>query len=343
MARPCFFVLKQKFHIIFLLLMTAIVVSCGSDDSFRITGEVDGLGTRNLRFYYYDGRELKVGMASAIDGKFNFIGNSKKPAILTISTAQRNILGRIVVENGDAIELKLNASDPFAMEVSGNKTSSEYASFLSDNKSVLASQNPVKINELIEKTVNDKNSRMSTTMAFLLHYEFRDNPRHADSILNLIKPDARPNQFVAGYRSLLERMGNETLSDKIGPLTMYCSDDSMTTFNPAKSKKSLLVFTRGTRARLDSINAAVDSVAPKKNDNNLSVVNISLDTDTNTWKKSLSEAPARGLNLWMPGAVSSSQIRKLNIDRVPAFIVVDSSGTRLYQGESMKKAIDTLK
>lgn len=343
MARPCFFVLKQKFHIILLLLMAAMAVSCGNNDSFRISGEVDGLGTRNLRFYYYDGRELKVGMASAIDGKFNYTGNSKKPAILTISTAQRNILGRIMVENGDNIELKLNASDPFDMKVDGNKTSSEYAAFLTENKQVLSSQNPQKINELIEKIVRDKNSKMSTTMAFLLHYEFRDNPRHADSVLISIKPDARPNQFVAGYRSMLERMSRETLSDKIGPLTMFCSDDSMTTFNPAKSKKSLLVFTCGTTARLDSINAAVDSVAPEKNDSKLAVVNISLDTDTTAWKKSLSDAPARGLNLWMPGAISSSQIRKLNIKRVPAFIVVDSSGTRLYQGESMKEAIDILK
>ncbi len=317
--------------------------SCGNDDSFHISGEVDGLGTRNLRFYYYDGNALKTGMASAIDGKFSFTGSSKKPSLLTVTTAQRTVLAHIVVKNGDAIELKLNSADPLFMEVKGNKTSIEYADFLKQNSKILSERDADAINRVIEKLVADNNNKLSTTVAFLLHYEFRDCPTQADSILDMINPDARPQQFIAGYRSQLDRFNVEIDNSAIEPFTMFCSDDTLTTFNPAGARRSLLVFTKGTSARLDSINAAVDSVAPEKNNNTSAVINIALDTDTATWKQTLADAPARGLNLWAPGAVSSTRLHRFGITRLPMFIVTDSAGNCLYRGESVTEAISYFK
>lgn len=282
-------------------------------------------------------------MASAIDGKFSFTGSSKKPALLTVTTAQRTVLAHLVVKNGDAIELKLNSADPLFMEVKGNKISAEYADFLKLNHDILSNRDNDEINRLIEKLITENNKRLSTTVAFLLHYEFRDCPSRADSILNLIDSDARPTQFIAGYRSQLDRFDKETESGIIEPFTMFCSDDTLTTFNPAGARRSLLVFTKGTSARLDSINAAIDSIAPEKNDSTAAVINISLDTDTATWKQTLADAPARGLNLWAPGAVSSTRLHRFAITRLPMFIVTDSIGNCLYRGESVTEAISYFK
>ncbi len=320
-------------------LLISLIAACGNNKSFHISGEIEGLGTRNLKFYYYDGNAVRVGVASALNSKFSFEGSSKKPTLLTITTAQRNILGRLVVENGDAIELKLNASDPTVMNVTGNKTSSDYARFLKANSDVLKSGNSDNINKAIENVVRNNTSKMFATVALLAHYDASRENSMADSLLKMIDPKARPAQITTGYATMLGRLHNEQMSEPVGNLTLLCDNDSLTTFRPSSASRTLLVFTEGISARKDSINRLVNSALKEKSAMKQAVVNISLDLDTASWKKALHEAPGRGLNLWLPGSVSSSRMKDFNINRLPHFVVVDSAGKRLYDGNSASEAI----
>lgn len=331
----------KHIHALILAVLSLLTAACGSDDTFMVNAEIEGLGTRNMRFYYYDGRALQTGMAAALDGKFTYHGRTKSPAIFTIATAQRDVIGHIIVRNGDAIDLKLNSSDPTRMEVKGNKDAQQYAEFLKENAVALTAGNPAKLNEAVEKYVTSNRGRLAATAALLLHYDFRLDPAMADSLLGMIDEKARPVPFVTGYRSMLERAAMETEAEPVAPLTLFCDDDSLTTVSPSDAARTLMVFTDGPSARLDSVNAAIDAVAPEKNDSRRAVLNIALDRDTTHWKQGLKAAPSRGRNLWAPGSVSSARISRLGITRLPAFIVVDSLGNKLYQGTSVTRAVKT--
>lgn len=317
-----------------------LLVGCGNSDTFIISGEITGLGTRNLRFYYYDGSTLQVGMASCIDSKFRFEGNSKRPTLLTIATAQRNVLGHIVVENGDDIELKINAADLTQMEVKGNDVSTDYASFLRGSSDLIKNKDYAGLNRAVEKVVANNRNKMFVTVAYLIHYNPRLNVAEADSVLQSIDPSARPPYFITGYRSMIEEYARENTTKKIGPLSLVSTGDSLTTFNPATTKRTLFVFTDSPNPMTDSINEAVGKIAHEKNDSLKAVVNVWLDSDTIQWHKSLKTASGHGLNVWAPGSVASERLQSFVISRLPSFVVTDSTSAIVYSGESLTKALE---
>lgn len=335
--------MKFFIKIIITIFAAVCLTSCGSSDTFRVNGEVEGLGTRNLRFYYFDGKALQVGLSSAIDGKFYFEGRSNEPTLITITINQAGVIGHFIAENGDDISCTLSVNDPAKFNIDGNKDGVKLAKFISTNAETLKSKDYATINSLIEKNIAENPGSRAALAAFLIYYDTRRSPVTADSLLNLFDADVRTPQFIAGYQSMLSRFEQEAMSEPITPLTMFCDHDSLSTFNPAKFSRSLLTFLEGTDVRRDSVKAVIDSISKKYGENRLAIVNIGLEQDTLMWKKTLTEQPMAGENLWMPGAVANSQIRRLNISRTPLFIVCDSLGTQIYRGESITAACDSLK
>ena len=334
--------MKLLYNICTAVLAAILLTACGSGDSFRINGKIDGLGTRNLRFYYYDGNTLQVGLASAINNEFYFEGKSEEPTLVTITTNQTNILGYLIAENGDDIQLEMSVNDNSKLNISGNKDAKKLFDFINENNKALSSKDVTTINSIVEKYIAANPDDKVSSAVFAIYYDSNINPAHADSVLMSITEKARPSQFITGYQSMLNRFESEAFSEPIMPLTMFCDKDSMATFNPKDSKYSILIFSEGISTRHDSVKAVIDSIGKLYNSKKLTIVNIGLEQDTATWKNTLREEPMAGLNLWMPGGVASPVIRKLNISHTPTFIVCDSIGRQIYRGRSLTAACDTI-
>ena len=324
-----------KISLAAIALVSLLMTACGNSDSFSITGEIEGLGTRNLRFYYHDGNSVKVGLASALDSKFRFEGHSKHPAVITITTGQRNVLGTVVAGNGDDISLTLSARDPFVMKADGNRTTKELAEFITVNSQVLASGNSQKINETVENYIKQFPKRKSATVAMLTFYDAGDDPARADSILQSIDSEARPNNFIAGYRDQIRRVIASRESSTIEPVTLYCEKDSLTTIKPSQNRFTLFTFVKGTEALNDSITAQLKKIEKNKG---VKIVNVFLDSDTSKWKNSIRNSDVPGLNTWVTGSTASPRISQFGLRTIPAFAVVDSTSTLLYNGPSLSKA-----
>lgn len=328
-----------KISLTAIALTALLMTGCGNSDSFSITGEIEGLGTRNLRFYYHDGNSVKVGLASALDSKFRFEGHSKHPAIITITTGQRNVLGTVVAGNGDDIMLTLSARDPFKMKADGNRTTKELAEFVTVNSDVLASGDSQKINETVENYVSQFPKRQTSTLLMLTFYDATRDPARADSIIQSIDPKARPNNFVAGYRDQLQRASVTSEPEAIQPVTLYCEKDSLTTIDPKRNRLTLFTFVKGTEALDDSIVERLKTIEKNKD---VKIVNVFLDNDTTIWKSNLKTSTPPGLNTWVTGSTSSPRISQFGLRHIPAFAVVDSTSTLLYNGTSLSAAAQLL-
>lgn len=333
---------KYLYNICAVVILSVIMTACGGGDSFRIKGKVEGLGTRNLRFYYYDGKTLQVGLASAINDEFNFEGRSDEETLITIVVNQTNVLTHLIAENGDDIELNMSINGDKDVTVKGNDDAQSLVAFIASNAKVLDSKNTSSINDLIEKQIASKPDSKISAALFAIYYDSSVNPVHADSVLMTMSEDILNSRFIAGYQSMLARFESEKMSEPIMPLTMYCEKDSMTTFNPKNSVRNLLVFSLGADSRRDVIKPAIDSLARKYDKKKLAIVNIGLENDTAAWKSTIKEEPMAGLNLWMPGSVANPVIRRLNISRIPMYILCDSTGRQIYRGESLKIVCDSL-
>lgn len=329
---------KTAIRLLSFLLLTVSLAGCGGGDTFRVDGTIEGLGTRNLRFYYYDGNSLQVSIASAIDGKFHFEGRSKEQTLLSVAVNQGNILGHIIVKNGDNIECRLSATNPAMVEISGNSASERFAKFITENAEIITGGDAEAINTLIENQIAAKPKDCVSSALFVIYYDSRLNPVMADSVFNMIDYDARPPQFVAGYQSMVERFTADAMNEPVAALRLFSEGDSMATFDSAKSRLSLMIFSEGPAAR-KLAKAALDTLSKR---DGLAIVNIGLDSDTANWKQSLRDQPLKGENMWIPGSVASPRLRRLNISRIPTYIVCDSLGRQIYRGESLEAACDTV-
>ncbi|MEE0979987.1 MAG: DUF4369 domain-containing protein [Muribaculaceae bacterium] len=319
------------------LTLSLLLASCGGADTFRINGEVEGLGTRSLKFYYYDGERLKTGMATALDGKFQYEGTARRPVLISISTNQGVPIGHLMVENGDAVNVKFFADRPLLMEVKGNDVSGKYASFLKDNYDLIMAGPSDSLDAAVEKFVTSNHNNMSAVMALQLHYNLREKGARADSLLNAIDQESRPSQLTAGYMAMLRRMAGDTIM-AIEPLRLFTTGDSLTTVDPGDHSFTLFVFYDDRSYFTDDVKEQIAGFMTR-DDSSTQVLNVSLSSDTAEWKQPMKENPVKGLELWIPGSVSSPALERFNLNVVPTVVMVDSTGTVLYTGPSVENAI----
>ena len=334
--------LKRKFYIILSLFVALLFTACGNRDSFRVNGTIEGLGTRNLKFYYYDGSALQIGIASAIKGNFTFEGRSAKPTLITIITNQTVVIGHLIAKNGDDIECKFSVNDPYKIEIDGNDDAEKLARFISENQTLLLHDNAADINAAVESVIAKEEKNLLAAALFAIYYDSNQDPVRADSVLFSINEEYRPSQFVEGYTSMLLRFESDAKQTMVMPMSLYCKDDSLTTFSPKNSRNALLFFHDAADMRKDSVKSAIDSLSKKYSDKKLAILNIGLQTDTAEWKKNIADAPLAGKELWTAGAVASPQIRKLNIRRLPLFILCDSVGRQIFRGTSVTALCDSI-
>jgi len=329
-----------------LLKLTAAVIamlvaSCGSNDHYTVDGVINGIGTRNLRLYYYDENGMKLGVISSLDGKFAFTGNAKKQTLLSIATNQRGIITTIAVENGDYVKLRYTLNEPWTLEADGNDINSALTSFVKKNAEILKEGNVAEINGAVADYVAANPNKEASGVMAALFYDSLSDPEGYNKITEMLSPEIAESNLVQGYLMTVAQQTKEQMAQRLAPMTLFSDADSIITFNPAKYPKgTLITLTDGSSAWKDSINSMLGSLPE-----DVQVLNINLEGDTAAWHSSLRDNPEqRGTNVWTPGSVASPRLSGISpIVRLPMFMAVDDTGKRLYQGQSLGLAMEKLK
>lgn len=329
----------KKAYLLIFVLAAAMLAACGGGDTFRVIGTVDGLGTQNIRIVYYSDQAVKSATTTVIDGKFNFEGRAAQPVIMELYTNTRSPIGRLVVRNGETVEARFSLGKPTEVSLKGNDTSEELAKFIKENKNILDSGNSGDVNEAITRYVTSHTGNFLSTVLLLTYYDCSLDGVMADSLMSMIDVGMRPASLVEGYYALLEHQRATVLSAPVVPLSLYSRADSMMMVNPMRSAKTLLGFTLSESGMRDSIVPRLNDLVADCDSLGLQIVEISLDTDTAAWKKSIDDVKTGYDYTWVPGAVAATGIRQLSVPGAPFFIVADSTGAQLYRGESIAAAV----
>lgn len=333
----------RHLHILMLMLL-AVLTACGNDEEFVINCEIRGLGSTGVDMYYTT-RSMQHASFHPVDGKVSLTGVSAEPTLVEVFTVDGEPLFACVARNGDELEVKMDLDKPGVMKIKGNDESEEYARFVTENDSLLRSGDVAAINALVAEEVLANPGRISSAMLLVTRFDARGHELEADSLLNVIKAEARPSWVVGAYPGMVGEQVSATARGPVKPITIYCGrqNDRDTTLRywPSNQSYSMIVVTGVGKA--DSIRDVLKTLTKKLPARRFRAIEVAVMGDSAMWRQSISRDSAKWMQGWVPGGVAGTAVRALQIPAVPFFIVADSMGRQVYRGYSVSVADDSVR
>lgn len=318
-------------------LASLVMPGCGNNETYKLTANIEGLGTQNVSLYFYTRSGLQSVSIPAIDGVLEYTGSSKEPVLIELITGNRRTVGYIMARNGETISAGYRLGDNSVTTVKGNKVSARLASFCADNAALIDSLRPAELNAAIEEYVTGHPSDLVSAILMSRLYDATLDPAHAGELLRSIDAASRPASVMAGMGEMINVLPDSTAS--LPELSLYCLDDTLRTFAPKDSLGLILAITApGGELPHDSLaarlNAAYDTLSGR-----LILVEFMAASDTMQWRGQIDSVKPAYDYVWMPGGVASPAVMPLNIKSLPAVVGADSTGRIIYRGSSIDDAI----
>lgn len=321
-----------------LLLLTA----CDDDTEFRIEGTVEGLGTRNIIMTYVADRNIQSDGLVAIDGKFILIGSSKNYTIVELSTGQHQLVGRVLIKNGQTLKCKYDLEDFYKQEVKGNKPSEQWSKFLREYADSFRTENHILNNRIVADYVDSHKNDILSSALMLTQFYAVDHESQADSIFATINPEARPESLVDDYRLILSRINAAAFHGRIRTFTLANLRDTTERYYAGRSSYTLFYFSGQGNERRDTIYPILREINDSIKNRWARVYEVSMAQDTATWRRIARQDSVGWPRVWVAGGTANPTFEELDIPRLPYYILSDSVGEPVYRGGSVKTASDTL-
>lgn len=334
----------RHLHSILISLILVVFTSCGNNEEFLINCKIRGLGSKGVEMTYTTRGVQRVGF-HPVDGKVTLRGVSDKPVLVEVSTIDNQLLFTCVAQNGDNLDVELDLDKPTSLKISGNDASEEYSRFIVDNDSLLRSNDVAGINRLIAAEVRRNPDRISSAMLLATRFQARDYELEADSLVNTLKPDARPTGVMGTFASLVGEQVSSSVGSPVRAMTINCGyqnkQDTTMRYWASNQSYSMLVVTGYHRG--DSIGNMLQELCDSLPDRRFKAFEIAVTGDSAMWKSAVRNDSTKWVKAWVPGGTASNEVRSLTVSSIPYFVVADSTGRQIYRGRSLSAANDTVR
>lgn len=334
----------RHLHSILISLLLVVFASCGNNEEFLINCKIRGLGSKGVEMTYTTRGVQRVGF-HPVDGKVALRGVSDKPVLVEVSTIDNRLLFTCVAQNGDNLDVELDLDKPTSLKISGNDASEEYSRFIVDNDSLLQSDDVAGINRLIAAEVRRHPDRISSAMLLATRFQARDYELEADSLINTLKPDARPSGVMGAFASLVGEQVSSSVGSPVRAMTINCGyqnkQDTTMRYWASNQSYSMLVVTGYLRG--DSIGKTLRELCDSLPDRRFKAFEIAVTGDSAMWKIAVRNDSTKWVKAWVPGGTASNEVRSLTVSSIPYFVVADSTGRQIYRGRSLSAANDTVR
>lgn len=324
--------------IVLLVVLLAMSMACSEKTEFSIKGEVEGADAQMIEMIYYANGSIKHEVVSLEDGKFELKGASKSPTLVALTLSGRTPLATVVAENGDELKCKFNIADLLHPQVKGNGPSADISKFVGENAELIDRKDVDALNKSIAEFVGNNRDNLASSALMVAYFYVPGYELLADSLMGLVEPSARPQTVMQNFNALLSSQLSSQARADIKPMSLYERKDTVVRYHPTAQSYSLLAFVSDDRRSRDSIVPRLFELVERYPLRRFKAVEVSLASDSSSWRTSVDGDSAKWWQVWAPGTVASVSLRQLSIPRYPFFIVVDSIGTQLYRGGSITTA-----
>lgn len=327
-------------RIILYISSLLLLASCGSNDTFTVITQVEGLGTQNVRAVYRTGGRLKVTPAMSLDGKFSITGSSETPTLIDLYTASRGYIGSVVAHNGETVEATFTLNEPASLTVKGDKISEEMTKFIKANAQAINDRDATAINDAVKNYIVANPRQGASPYILMSLFVADENPVLADSLLSLIDESVRPaSDILTPYRQLLGTYAGTDSALILSPITLYSMGDSMATIKAGGRRGVLLAFTNHKESRERDLEIATLNTLRDSLKTQARIVEIACNPDS---AGLVTSTKARYTVCWEPAAIASGQLSRLGVHSTPWFVSADSTGHVIYSGDDITQAIKLL-
>lgn len=321
---------------IVIAVVAILMAACGHSDTFVVDGSIEGNPTMNIRVIYTTRGQILTGVTAATEGKFSFKASVPDTALVELYDNDYKLLGRFVTTNGEDITLKLTNS-PYKLTVEGNELSQRWAKLLGEKIDSLQADDYVR-NRFIANYIQEHPADQLSTLLLITEYNIALSDSAALTAQQLWQTvQWKPVGLTASFALQLNSHAEATERAAIDSLRYLRSGNTHTTFTAADHPLTLITFSTERDGR-DSVLAMLRRIHADRNrlsdGRTVYLLDISVDTDTLDWSRTLRRDSAEWQRGWLHGGIANPQVRALSVPSIPYYILVDSTGTQLRRSTS---------
>ena len=324
-------------------LMALLLASCVKNEA-RLTFELPADVNGACRVVYYaSGRNVGMMRETVIEiaaGKGEGVLPLQYPAIIYLfAPSGREPAALIYAERGDKFRITGQGGDPFAWEISGNKTTEALSAWRLENLQLIKGGDRAgdALAKAVGKYVEANPESEAAAIIFYTYFPRRDNEQEFYRLQALLGKD------IAGNERLMAAIGAPDLmtgiaekADIPGRIILTGEAGYADTVMLGHGKGALLIFraTGPDDMAADTLKALARRKAPH------AVAEMLAETDSLNWRRHLKKDTIPGIHrLWLPLGLGDSLALRMAVRRVPFYVVVDPSGKEAYRGSSPEEAI----
>ncbi len=338
-----------------VLCLIGLLTSCGSHkkDEFVVEGTINNLNGVPFYAVYEAGNTLEIDTLQSMDGYFALHNTSKELIPIQFYYANKTPFTKVYVQNGDRIELSGDCNTPFALEVKGSSLNNDLFEFYQTHQTTLQTW-------LIERNKSQSGVKSEQYQEIypklqeaIIDYvnQYPDNPVSAILISDYLLAEADE----ALCDTLIASLSDEILKTSVAtPIKQYqqlreefsansilpsfrwvTPTDTIDYLDTGTAQVTLLYFQTSknleTTQHYQSFLKEWEREYPSSS---LQIIEISLDTDSATWRKGMKNNPVKWQRRWLQDGYLASGVKALNIKSLPYLIVADSARRILSRGVS---------
>lgn len=334
--------MKRMFRL--LLPLALLLGACGSDKGYKIECTVEGLGDRGLEMLQTDGTKLgRNQLHPGKDGKVVIEGEAERPLFVELFPMDGGEpLVSLVVHDGDRIKLSIDPAEGLkSLKISGNNQAmNEYGAWIAGADSLMRAATPEQANRMITDFVDTHRESEGAAMAVATLYRTRGHELQADSVFNLISPEARGHWATAIFGSALGRLTTDIDRSPRG-FSFPVGVTPNVSYSPNLQRYALLMF--NDRPKSAAAVKILKALHKEFKEREVRLIEIGMETDSALWRADLGADTALWKQAWAPGGPSAMQIRSFTIPEAPFVILADSTGYVVYRGTSIEMADSLLR
>ena len=336
----------MRYIYIFLLFITGATLFCGcKKNEFVLEFDLEDKVTDNYSVTYYatdhKGGITIQAVASLRNGKGELKGGTKLPTLVYV-TARRSIVPLVfVAQRDEKILITGEGNDPLSWNVEGDKVNEDLSEWRKANLEYLTKNIPDSINLAVKEFVEENTLNPASTILLLNYYDRRIDEKEYNRLMASLQGEAHSEEWLRINARSDQLYHSYSYPARLESLVMRGSGKTEDTIMADHKNPILLVFWQTGISERKEIRDSLKNLEKNIKDSVLLVGDICLDIDSVAWKGAIRrDSLEKVKHLWVALGMLDSRIEKLNVPRLPYYIVFDKEGTQSYRGTSLTSSLE---